>query len=596
MDQKEEVKNRIDIAELVGGYIQLTPAGTNFKARCPFHNEKTPSFMVSREKGIWHCFGCSKGGDVFSFVQEIEGLDFLEALRMLAQKAGVELSYTDPKLQSKKQRLFDLLKLAARVYHRLLLEHPKADQPRKYLEQRGVSPETVDTFQIGYAPESWEGVSTYLKSKGFMDEEIFESGLTVRREQRAGFYDRFRHRIMFPVHDHLGRVVGFGGRALEPNQTPKYVNTPQTALYSKSGILYGLHLAKTAIKSQSRAVIVEGYMDTVVSYQAGVRCVVASSGTALTIDQLKLLHRYTQTIALAFDTDLAGQTASMRGIELAWAEGFDVRVVVLPSGKDPDELIQRDAPAWKTAVEQAQPIMEYAFGKVEKTFHADSVEEKKAAAKFLLPLIGRLQDTVEQTHYLQRLSALLRVHEDLLRSRIPQPFHGIGRAAVPKSAVRSSTTPAPKSRVQRVAEQLLAIASTSPEHLEYLIDHLEPAYFAATNLLALYKALITYYTENHSLDQRDFLQGLGQEDPELANRANVLFLLGSSDLLPADEKLRATEVLNGAAFLQRSALQAELGRIQQELVEAERHQNADLLASLTQQAQDIAHQLGDAEE
>lgn len=594
MDQKDEVKNRIDIAELISGYVQLTPAGTNLKARCPFHTEKSPSFMVSRDKGIWHCFGCGKGGDVFSFVQEIEGLDFLEALRMLAQKAGVELSYSDPKLQSKKQRLFDLLKLAARVYHRLLLEHPKADQPRKYLEKRGMSSETIDTFQIGYAPESWEGVSKYLLSKGFSDEEIFQSGLTVRREQRAGFYDRFRHRIMFPVHDHLGRVVGFGGRSLEPNQTPKYVNTPQTALYNKSGILYGLHLAKTAIKSQKSAVLVEGYMDAIASHQAGVQCAVASSGTALTSDQLKLLHRYTQTIALAFDMDLAGQTASMRGIELAWAEGFDVRIVVLPSGKDPDELIRNDAAAWKTAVEQAQPILEYAFGKVEKTFHPDSVEEKKDAAKFLLPLIGKLQDTVEQTHYLQRLSALLRVHEDLLRSRIPQPFHGMGKSAARSTTAGSSVAHAPKSRVQRVAEQLLAIAGASPEHLEYLIDHLEPAHLSATNLPALYKALITYYTEKHALDQHDFLQSLGHQDPELANQANVIFLLGSSDLLPADDKLRATEVLNGVAFLQRSYLQAELGRIQQELAEAERNRNAERMTSLTQAAQDIARQLGDA--
>ncbi len=590
MNDIEDIKQRIDIIELIGGYVQLTPGGANHKGKCPFHNEKTPSFMVSREKGIWHCFGCGKGGDIFSFMQEIEGMEFREALQFLAQKAGVELRREGAREdRSKRERSLAINTLAARVYHQLLLDHEKAAAARNYLAQRGVSEPVIATFQLGYAPESWEGVRQFLQTKGFSEEEIFRAGLTVKRERQAGSYDRFRNRIMFPVRDHLGRVVGFGGRALTDAQEPKYVNTPQTELYNKSALLYGLDRAKGAIKEQGNAVIVEGYMDVLASHQAGVANVVASSGTALTRDQLQLLARYTEKIALAFDMDVAGESASRRGIDLAWEQGFDVRVVVLPFGKDPDELIRKDAAAWRTAVHDARPYMDYAFERVREREQLFSVEGKKGAAKRLLPLIARLSDPIEQTHYLQKLSRLINVPEEVLRSAIKRQR----TAASQPRAVAEKENVQHKSREQRVAEQLLALATAYPEHLEYLIDHLEPSSLAPTNLLGLYKSLITYYTENHQLDHRAFLQAAGREDPQLAHLANVIFLFGTSDLLPQDSVARRQIVREGIIVLKRSALQHELERLRQQLEEAEQHHRSAEIASLAEQVQSATKQLAE---
>lgn len=598
MTSTEEIKQRIDLVELIQGYIHLTPAGANWKARCPFHNEKTGSFMVSRDKGIWHCFGCGKGGDAFTFVQEIEGMEFLEALELLAAKAGVEVRREDPTARSKRQRALDINALAMRVYRKILLDHEKAKAARDYLEKRGVTSDAAETFQLGYAPESWEGASNYLKSKGFTDEEIFLAGLTVRRDRGIGYYDRFRHRIMFPVHDHLGRVVGFGGRSLERSQAgragsgfvgePKYVNTPQTFLYNKSAVLYGIHHAKTSIKEHHCAVVVEGYMDVIASYQAGVTNVVASSGTAFTRDQLALLKRYTTTLVLAFDTDMAGEAASMRSIQLAWEQEFTVKVVILPSGKDPDELVRQDPGAWKKSVDEAVPFMEYLFHRAERRFDLANVEDKKAMARMLLPIIGMVSDPIEQTHYLQRLGDALRVSEEVLRSRLPKT----GMTSDPKRAPPQPQS-ASKSREQRVAEQLLAIASQHQEHLEYLLDHLEPNYLAPTTLLGLYKAMVTYYTENHTLDQQLFLQLCGREDPKLAQTASIIFLLGTSDLLPQDEKLRKQEVLDGVAVLKRAFLQAELSRLQADLAAAERSGRADDTSALNARVAETARQLAE---
>ncbi len=590
MTTTEEIKQRLDLVEVIQGYAKLTQAGQNWKARCPFHNEKTASFMVSRDKGIWHCFGCGKGGDVFTFVQEIEGMEFTEALQFLAAKAGVVIQREDPKRRSRRERLFDIMAFSVKVYHRLLLEHEKAEGARQYLRQRGVSDDMIETFQIGYAPESWEGVSTFLQSRKFTDEEIFLAGLTVKRERGSGYYDRFRHRIMFPIADHLGRYVGFGGRALEATQTPKYVNTPQTELYNKSAILFALNRAKTAIKDQQLAVVVEGYMDALASHQAGVTNVVAASGTALTRDQVRLLKRYTENIALGFDTDLAGETASMRGIEMAWEEGMNVRVIVQPFGKDPDELIKKDPAAWTSAITAAQPIMEYAFARAEKNFDATTVEGKKKTAKFLLPLIGRLKDAIEQTHYLQQLARRLAVSEDILRSRLPHPA---GQSQRPSPPQKTVATAPPKDRAQRVAEQLLAIALQHPEHLEYLIDHLEPDYLAPTTLLGLYKALLTHYTEKHHLDQQEFLQLLGREDPELAKQANVIFLLGTSDLLPQEERLRKQEVLDGLAVLRRMHIQRKLHDLQRQLAVAEERNDASEVQRLSALVSDMTQELSD---
>ncbi len=601
MNPIEEIKQRIDIIDLIQGYVQLTPGGANWKARCPFHNEKSPSFMVSREKGIWHCFGCGKGGDIFTFVQEAEGMDFAETLQFLAKRANVELKSYRPEQTSQRQRAVEINTLAAKAYHQLLLKHEKAEPARVYLQQRGLKQETVETFRLGYAPDAWEGISTFLKTKGFSDEEIFQAGLTVKRERGSGQYDRFRNRITFPVHDHLGRVVGFSARALDPDQEPKYLNTPQTVVYNKSSVVYGLYQAKNAIKQTQLCVLVEGNMDVLASHQAGVTNVVAVSGTALTNDQLQRIKRYTENIALSFDTDMAGESASMRGIERAWAAEMNIKVVTLPFGKDPDEVVQKNPEAWRTAVADAQPFMDYAFGRVQATLNLMKVDDKKLAAKRLLPLIVRLADPIEQTHYLQKLSRLINVSENALRSRLPR-VGSVGRPATSFSGlVRGNQPPASvpaeekKSRLQQIAERLLALASVSPVSMDYLVDHLEPEYLAPTDLLGLYKAMLTYYTRTQQFHQQDFLQLLGREDQELAKRASVLFLLGTSDLLPQDERLRQAELLDGLSVIKRAHLQSELVRLQHELGYAEQQGKTAEVARLSQQVQAFTKELADVQ-
>lgn len=585
----EEIKQRLDIVDAIQGYVRLTQAGSNWKGKCPFHNEKTPSFMVSRDKQIWHCFGCGKGGDIFTFIQEVEGMEFAEALKFLAERAGVELQHADPKAQSRKQRLYEVNAFAANVFHTILLRHEKASAARDYLQKRGIKPETIEQFQIGYAPESWEGVSQFLRKHNFTGEEIFQAGLTIKRDKASGHYDRFRNRIMFPISDQLGRVIGFGARALLADQQPKYVNTPQSDVYNKSAVLFGLHLAKSSVKSEQLAVLVEGYMDAIASHQANVKNVVAVSGTALTREQLRIIKRYTPNVALAFDTDIAGQAASMRGIKMAWEEGMNIKVVVVPEGKDPDELIRHNAGAWKSAVNGAKPFMEYAFWRAEQSLDLTNVEDKKKAAKQLLALIAKILDPVEQTHYLQLLASRIRVPEQALRSalsRITSP-----RASALQGASKAEHPAPHKNRPERIAERILALACKKPELWEMLVSRLEPAWLAETPFAALYKSMLALYTANHVLDlqrlQKDFEAG----DGGLAKQANVIFLLSTSDLLPDDTTSQRREITEGLAVLKRLYLQTQLKRLEAQVASAEQEGRTEDVHSLLMQVNDIAKEL-----
>jgi DNA primase len=313
----EDIKARIDIVDFINESVPLRQAGTNWKGKCPFHNEKTPSFMVSRDRGSWHCFGCSKGGDIFTFIQEQEGLDFPEALRLLAKRAGVELREYNKEEQTQRTKVLDVLRWVSRYYQEVFRKAADAEPARAYLKQRQVNEESLEDFGVGYAPAAWDTTYQALKKKGFSDDDIFQAGLTIKKDRGAGYYDRFRNRIMFPIQDVNGTVVGFSGRVLDALVDPngpvpaKYINSPQTIVYDKGHVLYGLDKAKQEMKRAGRAVLVEGQMDCLMSHQAGVKYVVATSGTALTADQVGLLRRYTTNLVLAFDQDVAGAQASL---------------------------------------------------------------------------------------------------------------------------------------------------------------------------------------------------------------------------------------------------------------------------------------------
>ncbi len=505
MSVVDEVKARLDIVDVVSGYVHLQKAGRNFKALCPFHHEKTPSFVVFPETQTWRCFGaCGEGGDVFSFVMKIEGWDFGEALRNLAKRANVELTpltLAQQQQSTEHERLQGLIEEAARFFHQQLLEAPAAETVRAYVAGRGLRAETVAAFQLGYAPDDWHQAMQHLQMLGYTQDEIVEAGIAIRNEQ-GNVYDRFRHRLMIPIRDARGRTVGFGARALEKDAVPKYLNSPQSPLFDKGRLLYGLDKARRTIRETETAIIVEGYMDVMQAHQAGFANVVAQMGTALTEDQLRQLSRYARRLILALDPDVAGTTATMRGLNVAretlQTDGavtfdprgvmrytgtleLDIRVITLPEGHDPDDLIREHPEAWKELLQRAIPVAEYVIQR--GTAHLtpqSSYQEREQAARALLPLLTATESDIERSGNIQALARRVRIDERTLlqwtqRRRVAQT------RAVPtvREQRRLAERPAPTVR-----------AGTSPGHsalregfcLRLLLEQPERLY-AANRLL-----------------------------------------------------------------------------------------------------------------
>jgi DNA primase len=440
----DEIKDRLDIVEVIQSYVPLKKAGRNYKGLCPFHAEKTPSFVVFPDTGTWHCFGaCGTGGDAFTFIMQQENLDFGEALQTLAQRAGVELEPRSPQAAEAEKRL-DLLRqinqAAATYFHHLLFNSDEAARARVYLEKRGLNRETIDRFQVGYGLDQWDGLLRYLTSKGYAPADLHEVGLLIEREDGSGYYDRFRGRVVFPIRDHRGRVLGFGGRILGDG-VPKYVNSPHTPLFDKSSVLFGLDQAKPGIRAAEEAVIVEGYMDVLMAHQHGINNVVAQMGTALTEAQLRLLKRHTQRFVLALDSDIAGDQATLRGIDVArqvmdrevvpvpTPQGLirfeerlaaDIRIVSLPLGQDPDEVILESPSRWAQLIAQAKPVMDYYFDALTAGLDLTTAKGKADAVRALGPLIAGVGDRVQRTHYLQQLARMVQVDERSLWQQIRQ--------------------------------------------------------------------------------------------------------------------------------------------------------------------------------
>jgi DNA primase len=441
MNEIEEVKTRLDIVDVVSQYVQLQRAGRSFKANCPFHSEKTPSFIVSPERQSWHCFGaCGTGGDVFSFVMRKEGMEFGEALRTLAARAGVALPERRrrPEEDQARERSRAANEAAARWYHELLVTSDAAKDALGYVERRGVDKATAEAFLLGYSPPSWEATREELRQRGFSDAEQLAAGLLVEGEK--GLHDRFRGRLMFPIRDARGRFVGFGARALDDSM-PKYLNTAQTAEFDKGGMLYALERAQDGIRREEQAVLVEGYMDAIAAHQQGFDNVVATMGTSLTERQVRLLKRQTRSIVLALDADAAGSEAALRGHEVVeealrqgedretvpvvtWrglvryqdATSVELRVAVLPEGRDPDDVIRSGPEVWRELIRSARPVLDYRFEAAATRHDMSAPQGRSEAVQELLPLLEALTDPVVRAHYLQRLSRLSLVkEEDLAR-------------------------------------------------------------------------------------------------------------------------------------------------------------------------------------
>ena len=567
----DEIKNRLDIVEVVRGYIKLQKAGANYRAVCPFHNEKKPSFFVSPTRQIWHCFGaCSEGGDIFKFVMKIEGVEFGDALRLLAQKAGVELKKQDPKLRTEKQRLYEISELACCFFEKQLEQSSGGKESKGYLLSREIKQESINKWRLGYAPDTWQGLSDFLFSKGYKSEEIEKAGLILKSEKTGKYYDRFRGRIMFPIFNFSSQPVGFGGRVLESrkhDEVAKYVNSPNTPLYDKSRILYGLNKAGIEIRKKDTCVLVEGYLDVIMANQAGFENVVATSGTALTPYQLKILKRYSDNLLTAFDMDIAGDSATKRGIDLAQSQGFGIKIVTMPEGKDPADIVSEDVNKWQSLVEQAKSIHDFYFENTLSRFDKNIIEGKKGISRALLPIIKRIPNKIEQSIWVQDLARILEVKEEDVLEELGKIR--LDHLAEEGNLIEKPKPLAQKTRKELLEERLAVLAIKFPEKLNLVKEEDFQLFSPETN------EILNCLKENKHNEQIDYLS-----------------LKAEVELVDMDPENEFKECFKELKTL---VIKNKLDKISQEIKKAEQNKNIDKVQELVQQFNQYSKSWNDLE-
>lgn len=580
MDPKDEIKAKLDIVAVIGEYLELKPAGMHgFRALCPLHSEKSASFHVSSDRQIFHCFGCGEGGDMFTFVQKMEGMDFPEALMHLGQKAGVEIKRFSTTEGNTKQRLMNIHELATSFYKKVLTSSTGSQVAREYLANRGITPELIDRFGIGFSPDDWSMLSDALLKRGFSETELVQAGLSLKKKSGSGVLDRFRARIMIPLRDQHGNTVGFTGRQLPgaDSNMGKYVNSPETPIYHKGRLVYGLDLAKRAIKDKHGVIVMEGNLDVVASNKIGVQNVVASSGTALTQEQLELIKRYTDTVVFCFDRDAAGLTAAKKGVTIARSLGFDVRAISLPTDvKDPDDLVQQNPEQWKKLSEESIPFMQYLFDRTLFGRDISNVDHKRIISQELLSAIGEISGVVEREHWLAKLASLLNIELAILRTAIktsPQPSPSKGEGAKNTNSVH----PTKLTRKDQILLVLIGSILNDEVHRDHVRKELESTVIENQAIANLYKFLEETYTsgietaKNESFFAR--ARNLLQSDPL---KESLLSLLDESSLI-AEQQF---ENLSPASYL------TQLNTLFETLRATDRQSKRSVLAQKLRQAED----------
>ncbi len=539
-----DIKDRLNVADIISSYIPVKKAGANYKATCPFHHEKSASLMISPSKQIWHCFGCGEGGNVFSFVMKYENLEFPEALKILAERAGVQLpKYTRETAEADKrnERLVRVNELAAEFYAKVLEKSTQAEGARQYLKGRGLAGQTLKEWQIGFAPDDFHALENVLMKKGFTKSELIGAGVSAENE-RGEIHDRFFNRITFPIKNYSGSVAGFTARVLDANaKAAKYVNSPQTAIYNKSKIIFGLYQAKQSIRKSDCAIVVEGNMDAVSCHQAGFKNVIASSGTAFTFEQLQTLARLTRNLKFAFDADSAGDIATKRALDPALRLGFNIYIIKIEGAKDPDELIQKNRAAFAKAVEEAPLYLDYFFEKEFARFDPASIESKKKLFATLLPLVAQLSDPLEKDHYIRKLSQKTFVPEKTVFESIIKyaPNAAAAQTAAHSANFNSGAAPVKKtlppsekfgkdeipvikSKYYLLEQHVLGYALFDEAHFEKVREIVNPDDFHDENIRKIYEFLLAKHAKTGIFRVENFIESFNNAFDKNAENLRVI--------------------------------------------------------------------------
>lgn len=615
MSQVEEIKSKIDIVDLIRDYLKIKAVGVNFQALCPFHNEKSPSFVISPEKQIWHCFGCGKGGDIFSFVMEKESLNFPEALRLLANKAGVVLQHENNEIREEKNRVLDILDLSVK-YYQYLLKSDQAQGLRDYLQERALSPEQIESWAIGYSQNSWDSLYKFLKARPlqgekYSDEEILAAGLIIKKERGSGYYDRFRDRIMFPIWDANGNVVAFTARInplkAQTEKTGKYINSPQTKVFDKSRVLFALNRAKSEIRAKDLAVVVEGQMDAIACHNNNIKNVVASSGTALTTEQVALIKRYTNKVALVFDMDSAGQMAVDRGVRECLAQGMEVKIITLPSGKDPDESLKNNPGElergvemagltnrnfesyYKKPIEDAKSILEYYFERSSAGLDLTKIENKTKVRDKMFEILVMVKDRSEQGYWLKKISDDLDFPEIDFREEFFRRYprgEEVKNNIINQGGGSSLVKPESKNREERLSESFLSIVIKNPDLFSYASNNLSPEILFPENLSIFYKQLIIYYNKNKKIDYHN-LADYFVDNKEEADLLRYLSILSEKDFYNLEKEELKTQLINIISDLKSFFSRRRMEELRKKITLAEKENNEELLTSLMEELKKI---------
>jgi DNA primase len=581
MDQVAQIREKIDIVSFIGEFIPLKKMGRNFKANCPFHGEKTPSFVVSPERQIWHCFGCGKGGDVYTFLMEYERLEFPEALRTLAKRAGVELKIQErnPGLATQKERLYQINSLTKEYYHYVLTKHPAGKRALEYLKNRGVSDKIIETFRLGFAPTRNALTKYLLSKKKFVREDLVASGVAFQKGYDT--VDFFRGRLMFPLIDHRDNVVGFAGRILDnTTTTSKYINTRETLIYHKGEQFYGLNITKDAIRRENQAIIVEGEFDVISCFENGIANVVAVKGTALTEAQVNLLGRFAQKITFCFDGDKAGQEAIKRSLAVVEKKGLTPTVIEIPGGKDPDEALKKEPGLFKKAVREDNNIYDYLFDKTLASVDLASVSGKKEFADHLLPVIAPIKNEIIKEHYIKKISTELDTsYESIVKE--------LEKIQLPKlSQTQQSVVKQKRSKEELLEEYLLSLIVQNTEPKKALDTAMQVLAEVMPKERAYHKImdhLLSHFQRQEGFDSNSFGDGLPQELVATYDTSFLVTLPHFLDDVHVEEEIKKT-----AQQLKRLYIQKLLKDLASEIKQKEKEGLEDDATSLRKKYSEFA--------